>query len=173
MPTYCVRFDYNDKYIAASKADGSIQIFNMFTQKQSYVLNEQNEQKMPTTVLRWRPLAAPGVTKNVLIATSADGSLMHFHTTSGKMLNRIHDETNALLTCDYKEDGLEFLTAGEDGKIRLYDERTRKLKSVLEGGGAGIVGHKNRVFCSKFVPQEPNLVVSGGWDKTIKVWDVR
>ena len=23
-PTFCVRFDYNDKYIAASKGDGSI-----------------------------------------------------------------------------------------------------------------------------------------------------
>ena len=30
-PTFCVRFDYNDKYIAASKGDGSIQIFNLFT----------------------------------------------------------------------------------------------------------------------------------------------
>ena len=30
-PTYCVRFDYNDKYIAASCGDGSIRIFNVFT----------------------------------------------------------------------------------------------------------------------------------------------
>ena len=28
VPTYCVRFDYNDKYIAAAKGDGSIQIYN-------------------------------------------------------------------------------------------------------------------------------------------------
>ena len=73
----------------------------------------------------WRPLEAPGVTKNVLIATDADGSLMHFHTTSGKILNRIHSHKNPLLTCDYKPDGLEFLTGGEDGKVRVYDERTR------------------------------------------------
>ena len=37
--TFCVRFDYHDKYIAASKGDGTIQIYNLFTQKQSYLLN--------------------------------------------------------------------------------------------------------------------------------------
>ena len=93
-PTYCVRFDYNDKYIAASCGDGSIRIFNVFTQKQSYVLNTDMQNKMPTTNLRWRPICAPGVTKNVLIATNADGSLTHFHTTSGKQLNRIFDIKN-------------------------------------------------------------------------------
>ena len=51
-PTYCVRFDYNDKYIAASCGDGSIRIFNVFTQKQSYVLNQDMVNKMPTTILR-------------------------------------------------------------------------------------------------------------------------
>ena len=123
--------------------------------------------------MRWRPLDAPGVTKNVLIATDADGSLMHFHTTSGKMLNKITSHKNPLLTCDYKPDGLEFLTGGEDGKIRVYDERTRQLKVTLEGGGSGLPGHTNRVFCAKFVSEDPNMIVSGGWDKNVKIWDVR
>jgi WD40 repeat protein len=150
-PTYCVRFDYNDKYIAASCGDGSIRIFNVFTQKQSYVLNTDMVNKMPTTTLRWRPLTAPGVTKNVLIATNAEGSLLHFHTTSGKLLHRIYDEANQLLTADYKPDGMEFLTGGEDGKVRVYDEQTRQLKTTLAGGGSGEPGHSNRVFCAKFV----------------------
>ena len=71
---------------------------------------------------RWRPITAPGVTKNVLIATNAEGSLLHFHTTSGKLLHRIYDEFNQLLTADYKPDGTDFLTGGEDGKVRVYDE---------------------------------------------------
>jgi WD40 repeat protein len=52
MPTFCVRFDYNDKYIAAAMADGSIRIWNVFTQKASYILNEDLDEKMPTTTLR-------------------------------------------------------------------------------------------------------------------------
>ena len=52
VATYCVRFDYNDKYVAASKQDGSIQIFNLFTGKMSYVCNENMENPTPTTLVR-------------------------------------------------------------------------------------------------------------------------
>jgi hypothetical protein len=52
MPTFQVRFDYNDKYIAAAMADGSIKIFNVFTTKPSYILNEDLEEKMPTLAIR-------------------------------------------------------------------------------------------------------------------------
>jgi len=52
MPTFCVRFDYNDKYIAASKLDGSIQIFNLFTGKMSYICNDSMDNPMPTTNMR-------------------------------------------------------------------------------------------------------------------------
>ena len=78
-----------------------------------------------------------------------------------------------MLTADYKQDGKEFLTAGEDCKIRIYDEQTRQEKICLEGGGGGLPGHQNRIFCAKFVSEDPNLVVSGGWDKNVKVWDLR
>jgi len=52
VPTYCVRFDYNDKYIAAAKGDGSIQIYNLFTGKMSYICNDNMEAPMPTTIMR-------------------------------------------------------------------------------------------------------------------------
>jgi len=57
-----------------------------------------------------------------MIAANAEGSLLHFHTTSGRLLHRIYDRNNQLLTADYKPDGKSFLTAGEDGKIRIYNE---------------------------------------------------
>ena len=118
-------------------------------------------------------MEAPGVTKNVMIATNADGSLLHFHTTSGRQLHKIYDPMNQLLTADYKQDGKKFLTGGEDGKIRVYDEQTRQCTETLEGGGGGLPGHTNRVFCAKFVSEDPNLIVSGGWDKNVKIWDIR
>ena len=122
---------------------------------------------------RWRPLNAPGVTKNVIIATNADGGLYHWHTTSGKRLNRIHDEYNQLLTCDYKPDGLEFLTGGSDNYVRLYDEQTRQEKLCLINGANGEPGHSLRVFCAKFSKENDNVIISGGWDKNIKMWDTR
>ena len=122
---------------------------------------------------RWRPLCAPGVTKNVIISTNADGGLYHWHTTSNKQLNKIYDKWSQLLTCDYKQDGYEFLTAGVECEIRVYDEQTRQEKLMLKAGANGEPGHSLRIFSAKFVKDEENLLITGGWDKTIKIWDVR
>lgn len=34
-------------------------------------------------------------------------------------------------------------------------------------------GHSNRVFSVKFDKDDENLLVSGGWDNTIQIWDLR
>lgn len=108
-----------------------------------------------------------------MITTNADGGLYHWHTTSGKMLHKIHDPYSQLLTCDYKQDGLEFLTSGVECEIKIYDEQTRQEKLSMKNGADGQPGHSLRVFCCKFVKDDDNLIISGGWDKTIKVWDCR
>lgn len=48
--------------------------------------------------------------------------MKHFHTTSGKVLNTVQEGHDTLMTCDYRPDGLAFLTAGYDGVVRTYDE---------------------------------------------------
>ena len=35
------------------------------------------------------------------------------------------------------------------------------------------LGHSNRVFSVKFVPEDDNMLVSGGWDNTVQIWDSR
>jgi WD40 repeat protein len=55
----------------------------------------------------------------------------------------------------------------------VYDESTRKIKVSLEGGGTGEPGHSNRVFSVKFDKDDENLLISGGWDRSVKVWDIR
>ena len=44
---------------------------------------------------------------------------------------------------------------------------------MLKTGANGEPGHSLRIFCAKFVKEEENLIISGGWDKTIKIWDGR
>ena len=44
---------------------------------------------------------------------------------------------------------------------------------MLVSGANGEPGHNNRIFCAKFCKEEDSLIISGGWDQTVKVWDLR
>jgi WD40 repeat protein len=40
-------------------------------------------------------------------------------------------------------------------------------------GTATQPGHANKVFATKFNKEEENIVVTGGWDNNVIVWDIR
>jgi hypothetical protein len=89
-------------------------------------------------------------------------------------LSQSHEEGNSILTASYSSDGTKFATAGRDRFVRVYDENTRKpiLKmgsSVLEAAA----GHANRIFASCFDPSDGNTLLTGGWDNTVHIWDLR
>jgi WD40 repeat protein len=157
---------------------------------------------LPVTCLRWRPLSAAGgfriseattATRNVLLAAGSDGSLRHIHATSGRVLSAIFEADTQLYACDYRPDGGAFASAGNRKVVRVYDEETRALKVELTGGVAaaaayvvdrhtggvasaaltGASGHNNRIFSIAWHPTDENVLVSGGWDNTVQIWDVR
>lgn len=169
----CVRFDPHDKYLAQGRGDGTVVIWNVHSNKEAFVLNANMEEPMPMMMIRWRPAKSQAITKNVILTVNADGSLQHWHTTSGKLLHTIYEELNQLLSCDYNHDGTQFCAAGSDCIVRVYDEQTRGLACVLDGSGSGEPPHSNKVFCCKFDKEDPNMLVSGGWDYNVKMWDIR
>ena len=65
--TFSVRFDYQDKYLAAGHNDGTIRIYNLMTEKEAFILNKDMEDPAPITNIKWRPPKAPSITKNVMI----------------------------------------------------------------------------------------------------------
>ena len=73
---------------------------------------------------------------------------------------------------DYSPNGSLLATAGKDRYIRLYDEQTKSLVMKLKEKKE-LPGHSNRIFCTKFNPADPNMIVSGGWDNTIQIYDIR
>lgn len=34
-------------------------------------------------------------------------------------------------------------------------------------------GHSNRIFAVKFLRNDPNMMISGGWDSNVHMWDLR
>jgi len=50
------------------------------------------------------------------------------------------------------------------------------VQSMERGMGFGpnsSAGHSNRIFSCKYHPGDPNIIVSGGWDNTVQIWDAR
>ena len=67
-----------------------------------------------------------------------------------------------VLSMRFSNDGRKLVTAGEDGKIRIWTVPGWKLLETLSG-------HKGPVRWAEFSP-DGRSVVSGGEDKTVRIW---
>jgi len=92
--------------------------------------------------------------------------------TTGKCLNTIK-ELFQLDSLDYNPDGTKFAAVGGESVLKIYDEQTRKVDTKLTGEACVVPGHNNRIYCVKYDKEDPNLLVTGGWDKRVIVWDLR
>lgn len=170
---FCAKFDPSDKYLACGYADGITRIYNLKTGKVGWTLQGALDEDMPITAMAWRPISPMLKTQNVMVTAQADGTLKHWHATSGRCLHQVAPENeNSLCTIDFNSSGTLLATAGKDRHVRIYDETTKTVAFSMKEGGS-LLGHSNRIFCVKFNPQEPNMIVSGGWDRTIQIYDLR
>ena len=78
-----------------------------------------------------------------------------------------------LYTLDINPEVSKIATAGSDPVIKIYDEEKRVLDIDLNGDGSVRPGHNNRIYCVKFVKDEPHMLLSGGWDYRVITWDLR
>ena len=170
-----MKYSHDDRYLATGYGDGLTRIYNLATGKLSYTLQhfEGDDATMPVTALTWRPVTPQMKTQNVLVTAQADGSLKHWHATSGKCLHKTcEDPDNHLYCLDFTHDGIFLAVAGRDRTVRIYDETTKSLAFEMKQKGK-LIGHGNRIYCVKFNKGDENIVVSGGWDNNIFVYDMR
>lgn len=182
---FCVRFSPDSNHLAAGCGDGRIRIYSHKGQQQ-YLLggDRGHSSELPVTCLRWRPTLSGGggasetTTRNVLLAANADGSVSHWHVTTQKCLYKLEEDGNQVYALDYNPSGTQFATGGRDHKIRIYEEATKTCVSTMftgagQFGAKQTAGHSNRVFAVKFKADDPHVVLSGGWDNTVQIWDTR
>lgn len=172
---FCVRHSPDDTLIAAGGGDGIVRIFHADGGRLAYTLESATSEGLPTTCIRFRPSGGGGSkTRNILLVANCDGTINHWHTTSKKLLHTITEENNQTYALDYSLDGGQFASAGRDYTVRLYDEATKTcVAAFCSSFDKTIQGHSNRVFAVKFSQQDPNVLLSAGWDNTMQVWDVR
>ena len=178
---FTCRYDPSDKYIACGYGEGSVRVYDAKDGKCAHTLAnninlEGKTEDMPITDIRWRPTSSTNKTSNILVSASADGWLRHWHVPSGKCFHSYKcqdDDDQQIYSIDFNADGNSLATVGKDKIVRIYDEQTKALVLRMKENGDQLPGHSNRVFALRFNPYNPNMLVSGGWDNTLQIYDVR
>jgi hypothetical protein len=152
-------------YIACGYSNGHVNIFNL-TEKKNPIKFRVSD--YPVTSIKWNEKK-----KNIIIVGCADGTLSHWHVNSGKKLHSITEEKNAINAVDYSFDYKNFITAGNDITVRLYDDDMKTEICSMKPYLFDQPGHSGRIFCVKFFPEDTTTIYSGGWDRTIQFYDTR
>ena len=168
--TLSVQFNFDDTHLAVGCSDGMVRIYSSSSGANTRNLNCRVSGDSPgVTSLHWRP--SHGKTENVLFATTGDGSISHWHATSGKILDSFQIPNVQVLCSDITPTGTAFAIGLDDMSLRIYDEYSKALVTTFAPGRGNRLGHSNRIFTVKWL--EENCVVSGGWDNSIIFWDLR
>ncbi len=109
----------------------------------------------------------------MLLTGDICGNLIYWHTSSGKIIHRIEETNTSILCMDYSPCGDFFATGSNDKIIRIYDDNMKIKIFQYTPGNSIKKGHRERINSICYHKSEPNILMSGGWDYEVYVYDIR
>lgn len=162
-----IDFNYDGKYMLAGGYDGKVSIWECSTGVLTCVLEGPDD-------VEWACWHSKG---NAVIAGSGDGTVWMWLTSGKSASGEVgsgqcvqvfagHDGTvNAgCFTCD----GKTVCSGGEDGTVRIWAPKTGICKHTFEGH----FGHDGSVTCMSQHKTDPELLLTGGTDGTMKLYHI-
>lgn len=110
---------------------------------------------------------------NSLIIVTTDGSVECFSQKNKGLLWSLIDQESVYLSLDINYNSTIFACGQKSGLIDLYDMKKKKKIVQFSRGSDFVMGHVNRVASLKFLDDDINLLLSGGCDNMIYLWDIR
>ena len=162
---FTTAFNSDATMLACGYSNGQVNIFSLLEKTEPVKFKVSD---FPVTSIKWNEKK-----KVIIIVGAADGTVSHWHVKTGKLIHSIKEEKNAINCVDYSFDYKNFITAGNDITVRLYDEDMKTEIGQMKPYLFDQPGHSGRIFCVKFFPNDTTTIYSGGWDKTIQFYDTR
>ena len=165
-----VAISFDGQTVACSLSNGQIQLKSLQTGRTSFSITHSKE-GFAVTNIKYNPYLP-----KTFMSISSNGIIKEWNSTTPKNSWTFKEEENQLYALDIHSKGELFATGGSDAKVRLYNGREKKIIQTFARAKYDIYspsGHSDRIYCVKFHPQDPNILLSGGWDNTIQCWDLR
>jgi WD40 repeat protein len=150
---HSVAFDFDRRLVAAGKADGTIKLWNITTEKVKTALTGHTA---PVTALQFN------ATGKMLVSSSPDGTIKLWDGVSSKELRTI--SFPGVQTVVFSPDGKTLASAGLKD-IKLWDVSTGKELDSWRG--------HNNVTSLAFSPNGQRLVSGSNTDTSVYVWEIR
>lgn len=178
---FCCEFEHEDKFLAAGLGDGSICIYNLINGKLAQTItyaNADTNEMARAMCVKWRKMQyttdAGSVRKQaMLLCAFSDGVIQEYVNPVGKLTSTVVEPDNQTFVIDVDPFEEYFATGGKDYRVRVYDCETKELIVKMIPISSNEPGHAQRIFALKYKKDDPNVVISGGWDKTLQIHDIR
>jgi len=167
-----IQYSKDDQYLAVATSAGKVRIYDTTSGKLHSNLSASYSLK-PITALRWQEIKNNQEVSQILISGSVDGSINYWNINAEEPFFTLKDRNlTEVYSIDISKSEAQLAVGCKDFSVKVYDNNKKTLKAALHPGDSTTFGHSNRVHSVKFT-ENPNIILSGGSDRTAFIWDLR